>query len=406
VTKRRYGYGDQSIAIVSGLSFALVAVTLLTIPFTNNISGARDFVVYWATGHQLAEHANPYDTAALSLIEHRAGLPADTRVGYMRNPPWALPLVLPLGLVGLRVGGFLWSLILLASLVASVYWLWQLYGEPDNKRHWLGTAFAPAVICLLIGQTSIFALLGYVLFLRMHRSRPFLAGVSLWLCALKPHLVLVIGVVIVAWVVASKSYRVLAGAAFALALSFLVTYWIDGAAWTQYAAMMRGSVINQEEIPCMSIVLRLWLSPTKLFIQYIPVILGSVWALAYFWPRRRTWNWIKDGSLIALVSIFVAPFSWITDQVIAIPSLLEGAIRTKSQILLILLAMASIIIEAELLRGVPLASYLYLWTAPAWLAWYLSACLMSDRPLRDTISTQTAALSGSKPDHFLGAKAE
>ena len=406
MTKRKYGYGDQAIAIVSGLSFALVAVTLMTMPFTNSISGARDFVVYWATGHQLAQHANPYDTAALSLIEHSAGLPADTRVGYMRNPPWALPLVLPLGLVGLRVGGFFWSLVLLASLVASVYWLWKLYGEPYNKRHWLGPAFAPAVICLLIGQTSIFALLGYVLFLRLHRSCPFSAGASLWLCALKPHLVLVIGVVLVAWVVASKGYRVLAGAAFAFAMSFLVTYWIDSAAWVQYVAMMRGSVINQEEIPCMSIVLRLWLSPTALFIQYIPVILGSAWALAYFWPRRRTWDWIEDGSLIALVSIFVAPFSWITDQVIAIPSLLDGAIRTRSQILLVLLATASIVIEAELLRGVPLASYLFLWTAPAWLAWYLSAHLMSDRTMRVAISAQTADLSGSKPDHFLGTNAE
>jgi hypothetical protein len=371
--KIRYGFANQVIAIVSGLSFVLVAVTVCTIPFTNSISGARDFVVYWATGQQLAHHANPYDTAALMQIEHAAGLSANSSVGYMRNPPWALPLTLPLGLAGVRAGGFLWTMALLASLLVSVYWLWQLYGRPSNQRHWLGAAFAPAVICLLIGQTSLFALLGYVLFLRLHRSRPFLAGMSLWLCALKPHLFLVIGVVLLAWVLVSRSYRVLAGAAVAVAVSCLVAYWIDPAAWAQYATMMRGSGINQEAIPCVSIVLRQWLSPKTMWLQYVPAILGCSWALHYFWRRRRTWDWIKDGSLVTLASVLVAPYSWITDQVLAIPPLLDGAIRTRSEILLVILAAASIVIEAELLTGVILASNLYLWTAPAWFAWYLMA---------------------------------
>jgi hypothetical protein len=385
--KMRYGFADQAIAIVSGLSFVLVGVTVCTIPFTNSISGGRDFVVYWATGQQLAQHANPYDKAALMRIEYAAGLSVNSNVGYMRNPPWALPLTLPLGLVGLRVGGFLWSMALLASLLVSVYWLWQLYGRPSNQRHWLGAAFAPAVICLLIGQTSLFALLGYVLFLRLHRSRPFWAGTSLWLCALKPHLFLAIGVVLLAWVLVSRSYRVLAGAAVAVAVSCLVAYWIDPAAWTQYAAMMRESGINQEAIPCISIVVRQWLSPKTMWLQYIPAILGCGWSLSYFWQRRRTWDWIKDGSLVTLVSVLVAPYAWITDQVLAIPALLEGSILTRSQILLVILAAASIVLEAELLGGVILASNLYLWTAPAWLAWYLLARASASNPSIETKSS-------------------
>lgn len=378
--KRATSVADFAIAIVCGLSFALVTITVCTIPFTDSISGARDFVVYWATGQQLAHHGNPYDTAALTRIEHAAGLSMDTATGYMRNPPWALPLTLPLGAAGLRVAGFLWSMVLLASLVGSVYWIWRMYGRPTNQRHWLGAAFAPAVICLLIGQTSIFVLLGYVLFLRFHRTHPFWAGMALWLCALKPHLFLVIGTVILAWVLVSRSYRVLAGAAAALALSCAALYYIDPRAWTEYAAMMRNSGVNQEAIPCVSIVFRQWLSPSTISVQYVPAILGCVWALRYFWQRRRTWDWIKDGSLVTLVSVVVAPYSWITDQALSIPAVLDGAIRTRSQVLLITLAAASVLIEAELVSKVPLASKLYLWTAPAWLAWYLLARAKSSQP--------------------------
>ena len=384
MVKTRYGIADQAIAIVSGLSFALSAVTVCTIPFTNSISGARDFVAFWATGQQLAHHANPYDTAGMMQIERSAGLSADSAVAFMRNPPWALPLTFPLGFAGLRLGGFLWSIALMASLLASVYWLWQLYGMPDNKRHWLGAAFAPAIVCLLIGQTSLFVLLGYVLFLRLHRSHQFWAGTALWLCALKPHLFLAIGVVMLAWVLVTKSYKVIAGAATALAVSGFITWLIDPAAWSQYAAMMRASGINQEIIPCLSVVLRQSISPNAVLLQYVPALIGCVWALIYYWRMRRTWNWLENSGHVTLVSILAAPYAWITDQALAIPALVAGAIRTRSQVLLVVLAAASIVIEAELLNGIMLSSNLYLWTAPAWLAWFLLASRRASEQLRDS----------------------
>ena len=402
--KTRFGIGDQAIAIVSGLSFALTAVTVCTIPFTNSISGARDFVVYWATGQQLAHQANPYDPVAMMQIERAAGLSSNSAVAFMRNPPWALPLTFPLGFAGLRVGGIIWSFALLASLLASVYWLWQLYGMPDNKRHWLGAAFAPAIICLLIGQTSLFVLLGYVLFLRFHRSRPFWAGASLWLCALKPHLFLVIGVVMLAWVLLTKSYKVITGAASALVLSCFVTSIIDPAAWAQYVVMMRGSGINEEVIPCISIVLRRWINPNAVSLQYIPALIGCIWALDYYWKRRRTWDWVHHGGQVVLVSIMTAPYAWISDQVLVIPALLEGAIRTRSQSSLVILAAASIVIEAELLSGIMLASNLYLWTAPAWLAWYFLAC--STANAKSSNSRGFAENASREPDRFFGIKAK
>lgn len=371
--KVKLSIADQAIAITSALSFVFVVLALCLMPFTNAIYGARDFVVYWATGQQLIHHANPYDADVMMHIERGAGLHADTSVSFMRNPPWALPITLPLGLFNLRLAGLLWALTLLASLLISIRLLRELYGRPDNYRHWLGAAFAPAFICLLIGQTALFALLGYVLFLYLHRSRPFWAGMSLWLCALKPHLFLVVGVVMLTWLLLNKSYKVLAGAAAALLLSCLATWLIDPAAWTQYAAMMRGSGIQQEPIPCIGIVLRQSLSPQSTWLQYLPAALGCAWGLVYFWKRRHSWEWLRDGGLLMLVSILVAPYSWIVDQVLAIPALLDGAYRTSSQLLLVLLVAATVLLEAELLTGVKLSSLLFLWSAPAWLVWYLVA---------------------------------
>jgi hypothetical protein len=243
-------------------------------------------------------------------------------------------------------------MLLLASLLVSVRLIWIIYERPKNRRDLLGYSFAPALLCLLYGQTSLFALLGLVLFLHLHRTRPFLAGTSLWLCALKPHLFLPFGVVLMAWVLVSRSYKLLAGAAVAMAASCAITFAIDPLAWAQYSQLARSSGIENEYIPCLSYLLRDWLSPHSIWLQYLPAVLGCAWALAYFWFRRHAWEWINNGSPLMIVSVLVAPYSWIYDQGLVIPALLRGAFLARSRNLLIALAFLSALVEIALLRSI------------------------------------------------------
>ena len=93
----------------------------------------------------------------------------------------------------------MWSLISLGCLLYSVHLLWIMHERLSNQLHWLGLSFGPALPCLLMGQTSLFPLLGFVVpFLRPHRKRPFLAGVSLWLCMITPYRFLSFGAVLLA----------------------------------------------------------------------------------------------------------------------------------------------------------------------------------------------------------------
>ena len=386
--KPRHDFAEISIATVAGLALAFTALFLCVVPLIGNITASRDFVVFWATGQQLIHLANPYDAQAMKQIELAAGLNKGYPVLFMRNPPWALPLTLPLGLLGLRVGAFLWSLVIVGCLVASVLMLWQMHCKPANHLHWLGLSFGPALVCAMMGQSSLFALLGYVLFLYLYRTHPFLAGVSLWLCALKPHLFVPFGVVLLVWIVVSRSYKILAGAAVALAASCAIAYLLDPTAWTDYAHMMRTAGLEKEYIPCLIVVLRLWLSPHSMWLQYVPPLLGSAWALSYFWPRRQGWDWEEYGSLLVLVSLVAAPYSWVYDGGLAIPALMQGAYRTRLRLLLIILAFASLMIEVELVAGVKVTSALYLWTVPGWFAWYLVARAFANRPSINTNATR------------------
>lgn len=368
---KRQNLAEVSIAVVAGLGLTAAALFLCAVPLSGHMAGSRDFVSYWATGQQLVHHANPYDRAAVGRIEHAAGL--DVRaILIMRNPPWALPLAWPLGFLGLRIAALLWSLLLLGCLFTSVQIVRGLHGSPPNPIHWLGLGFTPALICLTMGQTALLALLGLALFLRFHKERPFVAGVALWLCALKPHLFLPVGVALLAWIVFTRAWRVMAGAAAALAATSALAWVIAPHAWTDYAQMLRSPLVESQFIPCLADALHHWIWPQLTWTQYAPAAVASVWALAYFWRRRAEWDWVKNGGTLMLVSILLAPYAWLYDQCLVLPALLHAAYGNRRNGMLIALSLMIFVADMEL-GAVKVVSPLWLWTAPAWLGWYLAA---------------------------------
>jgi hypothetical protein len=368
--QEHHDFAEFTIALVGFLGLALV-ILFFAVSTAGKLAASRDFVSYWATGQQLVHHANPYDRDAISSLEHSAGLTV-LAVLIMRNPPWALPLAYPFGFLPLRLAGTLWSLLLLACLLISVWMIRGLHASPSNRIHWLGLAFTPALICITMGQTSLLALLGLVFFLRFHRCHPFFAGAALWLCALKPHLFLPFAAALVTWIVVSRNYKLLAGAAASIAFSSALAFLIDPGAWPDYIRMMRSPAVENDFIPCLADAMRHWLNPQAAWIQYLPAALCCVWALIYYWRRRATWDWVTNSSPLILVSLVAAPYCWFYDQCLAIPALLDGAYSTRSRLPLAVLALAILAADVEICV-VRVISPLWLWTAPAWLAWYLFA---------------------------------
>jgi hypothetical protein len=226
----------------------------------------------------------------------------------------------------------------------------------------------------MAGQFGVFLLIGVALFLYLRHFRPFFAGAALLLCASKPHLFLPCAAVLLAWSVNQKAYRILAGLFSALLASCALTFCFDIHAWSQNIHMMRTGSALQEPVPALSVALRFLIDGNAVWIQFLPQTAACVWALWYYWKRRNRWSWIDDGLLLLLVSAMCTPFGWITDEAILLPSVLYGiycAVESRRSVLpLILIAGIALI---ELFAGVQIVSQFYLWTTPAWLAWYLYA---------------------------------
>jgi hypothetical protein len=167
----------------------LLVCAIFSIGLTNKSATERDYIQYWAAGHLLVDHANPYSLPAILRVEQQAGLESQDPKASV-SPPVAVILLVPLGFVSAKAGLILWLLAQLDCLSLSIWIFWILIGKPDTRLHLLGYIFAPALACLQAGQLGIFMLLGVMLFPLFCDTRPFLAGSALMPCALKPHLFL------------------------------------------------------------------------------------------------------------------------------------------------------------------------------------------------------------------------
>ncbi|HLW54834.1 MAG TPA: glycosyltransferase family 87 protein, partial [Candidatus Angelobacter sp.] len=308
--------------IAAALFAAGISILSLVIAGSEN-AGNKDFISYWAAGQLLIRHSNPYDAAAVFQLEKSAGFHESTPL-IMRNPPFALVLALPLGLVSAKLGAVLWSVLLVAAIMASVRLLWSIHGRPLDRLHLFGYIFAPTVACLPLGQTSVFALLGVVLFLHFHQTRPFAAGACLALVAIKPHLFLAFGLVLLLWVFYRRVYSVLLGPVAVIVCALIPLMYFDPSVFSHYLPVLTQASAESRVIPSLSAVVRVAINPGAAWPQFVPVICGCLWAARYFSRHASEWNWNTHGSNLLLVSVWVAPYTWFTDEVVVLPAILQG----------------------------------------------------------------------------------
>ncbi len=372
------------------VAFCIVAAE---IDFTvrNQVPANRDFIEYWAAEQGLVHHANPYDWAATLQEQRSVGL-VNGRPEFWYSPPADLILALPFGYVSARTGLLLWMPFNFALLSVSIWMLWCLHGKPNSLLYLLGFLFAPELVCIQAGQISFFFLFGIMLFLTFHESKPWLAGAALLPCTLKPHLFLAFGVALILWIVVRKAYGILGGFLAAIAAGTAITFCYDPHAWSQYSAMMKSEGMLHEFVPTLSETLRYMIDRDAVWLQFVPCVLGSCWAVWYFWSRRGCWNWMDHGLLLLLVSALCRPYGWIFDESVLMPAVMTGVIRARqSGRSLWPIAIIGALALFEAFQSVKITSTLYLWTTPAWLAWYLNATWPKAAPAGQALGNPSAA---------------
>jgi Glycosyltransferase family 87 len=325
----------------------------------------RDFICYWSSARLLRQHANPYGTQAILGLENAAG--GGFREPFiMRNPPWALFLIAPLGYFSAPVAGFLWLVTLIGSALLSI----RLLRSGPEKPPLVVYLFAPILGCAMAGQTSIFLLLGIALFFRYQERWPFWAGMALVLPAMKPHLFLLLWPVLLVHAWRTKQFRILAGLAVGLGAAMGGALLFDPHVWTHYLAAMGAEHIEGQYLPNIPCSLRALLPGHPAWVQGVPAMLGMLLTARFYWRRRDRWDWRRDGAQLLAISAAVSPYSWPFDQLLYLPAVVDMCAARPSRGMLPALAVLNGIGLLLLLTMMPLSSPAYALTGAACLVWF------------------------------------
>jgi alpha-1,2-mannosyltransferase len=236
------------------------------------------------------------------------------RAEYPNYGPQIALLFAPLALLP-----FAWSLAVFLLLTALGYALsvWLVWRECEGLRDHGGlvallAAASPLFLTLFrYGQLTAAGLLIFSAgFVAMRRRRLFAAGLLLGCLAYKPQFGAVLGVVLLA----SRQWRVLAGAALAVAVQLTIAWLVAGAApLAQYAGILWTLMRNPRLVEIHPTELHslrgffqlLFESPTAVTVCFFVALTGVLAAAVRTWSGRAPLG-VKWGELV-LLTVLASP---------------------------------------------------------------------------------------------------
>lgn len=291
-----------SIFILAPLCLALALQSLGDV-------GYRDSIAYWSAVQAFLRGENPYDLDTLINIQ-RSVVPHLETPQFFLNPPWAIPLLLPLFCWSFATSSFL----LLAGNISITFFTLRKLSEltaPLAPRYMvLVGAFFPIVSCWYFGQLSCFLMLGAILSLQwiVQNYRPWWrVGVALILFSIKPQTTYLIVIALTLTMIRSVSRRDLGKVALLalLPISFLGYYPNLLSSW--FSSFAHSTQWATSSLPSLAYTATSFVNQPVLLI--LPALIIATMVIAFdrsvFTPRRFL--------AYTIISSLTAPYAWIFD---------------------------------------------------------------------------------------------
>ena len=358
-------------------------------------AGDRDLQAYWSSAYLFRHGEDFSDSARLGEVERSLTTHDDPETLYSWFSPIGNVVLLPLTWIPFTRAVFYWLLLNILVLFYSCLLIW----DRADSRAWIpllaAFSFSMTVYSLVFGQINFLEVLGLALFLSLSKSnKPYLAGASLVLTTIKPHLVILTLPILLLDLLRKKEWKVLMGFGIVLLLCFFILFAYYPS-WVQSSlVVVTSGMSNFRETPTINgLLVVLGEKVIGKVIWLVALVLGILWWLfkGKEWDRRR----FIDLSLT--IGLIVAPIGWSYDQVMLlfpILSLLAWVARgelpkTASRITVITLIAANVV--AYLLRLSTPSDVWFFWIPFVVLGLYLAALRKINARSTEPVLTAQAA---------------
>jgi hypothetical protein len=382
--------------VVGGIVALVVGVSQFDSLFRSQLNAPLDFAEYWTAGQLNAAGRNPYSGANVREVQRGLGLD-DTAI-MMWNPPWAISLMMPIGLLPFRTAYGVWVVVHLVLVIASAHLLWSGFGGAPRLRwvaYLLALTFTPTIFVIGSGQITavvLFGLAGFLYFAR--NNRPFAAGACAALTAVKPHLLALFAV----WLLldatrSSFARRILLGGIVVGGLACIAPTVTNPEVWSQYwEATHAPSSADHHHIsdwkpPLVGWWLRQAVPGQPFAVQWLPlaaILLPFIaWQLL---SKKQVSERLDSLPWIVGVSLVAAPYgAWSFDLVLLLVPVLATAARLAEAgnrhavaLGLVCLVTVNAVSLVMMINRVP--SEWYVWLAPCVLLSIAAVLRLASRP--------------------------
>lgn len=355
------------IAFVLGILFMAALMASSALP-------PQDLTQYWAAAHLVRQ--NPYSTDLVSALEKAAGVNVVQPPLVLKNPPWAIPFILPLGLFTYHVAFAWWTVLSVVIVTGCVGVIWRRLERAESLLAlFLPLVFGPTIILLLLGQWTVLVLLGITGFLiALEHRRDWNAGAFLLLVMGKPHVVLLFLLAILFWIIQARRWKILYSAALSLVGSCLIVLALNPHIFAQF--LLRTREVVDEKVPYPNLGGLLYILTGNHTLALLPQIIGILWLIFYWTRRRQTWDWSTDGMLVLVSSIACSYYSYPYDEILVLPALVAVLLTGNRKVFALLFIATDLgyMIYLFQIAGKLGYGYMFLsWTAAAWLVTYLAS---------------------------------
>jgi len=356
------------ILLFAGVIFLMYAAGLLAA----SALPVQDLAQYWAAAHLVK--SNPYSFAATSAFELSHGVPGSAGLLVIKNPPWSIVFVLPLAFVSYQAAFALWTTLSVLIVAGCARVAWSLYSPKLSLAPALiSLLFGPTVVLLMLGQLTVLVLLGITIFLiAIERKLDWLAGVSLVLILIKPHVIFLFLIVAALWAIRSRRLSIFGFGALAVLVCSCVVLMLNPHIFTQFLERTRLVVGENYPYPNLGGLLFVWSS--RHVLALLPALVGLIWALIYWARHGSSWDWKTDGMFVLVLSVACSYYSYPYDEILIIPALLSLYALGRRKIFMLGFVIINLGYAAYIsnLAGKAGLGPLFLgWTATAWLLTYM-----------------------------------
>lgn len=308
---------------------SIIAVALMFAIFVPE-TDLHDFSIYWKATNNFLLGKDPYSLphqfdyfVAPSHIHE----PKQVPILKVWGPPVVFATTLPFGLLPLALAKKFYLFTLLATILGSAAFFWNLYLKSylGSKSLFTGVIifvhllpFGTFLHSFLCGSVSFFLLLGITLTLwLLSKHHFFLAGFSFYIWTFKPQILWLPAVYIIAWALRTRNYQLLSGIfCGGLCAVTLVTIF-NSESWKYYSNAHDMAIPFRIETSTLPSIVYALTGCHYRGILFLPALLISIAIVG--------WNRIYNVSPLIIVPLLLpftallGPYAWGHDYLICVP---------------------------------------------------------------------------------------